>query len=65
MTVDTLRTFIAIVLPDPILRQLAQVQRQLERQAPPESIRWVKPEGIHLTLKFLGDTPVGKLDLSL
>jgi 2'-5' RNA ligase len=62
MTVDTRRTFIAIVLPEPIIRQLAQVQRQLERQAPLESVRWVKPEGIHLTLKFLGDTPVGKLD---
>lgn len=59
---ETLRTFIAIVLPDPIIRQLAQVQRQLERQAPSESVRWVRPEGIHLTLKFLGDTPVGKLD---
>lgn len=59
---ETVRTFIAIVLPESVIRQLAQVQRQLERQAPPESIRWVKPEGIHLTLKFLGDTPVGKLD---
>lgn len=59
---ETLRTFIAIVLPESVIRQLAQVQRQLERQAPPESVRWVKPEGVHLTLKFLGDTPVDKLD---
>ncbi len=59
---ETIRTFIAIVLPEGVIRQLAQVQRQLERQAPPESVRWAKPEGIHLTLKFLGDTPVGKLD---
>lgn len=59
---ETIRTFIAIVLPEPVIRQLAQVQRNLERQAPPESVRWVKSEGIHLTLKFLGDTPVGKLD---
>ncbi|MFN3763092.1 MAG: RNA 2',3'-cyclic phosphodiesterase, partial [Anaerolineae bacterium] len=59
---ETVRTFIAIILPESVIRQLAQVQRQLERQAPPESVRWVKPEGIHLTLKFLGDTPVGKLD---
>ncbi len=59
---ETIRTFIAIVLPEAVIRQLGQVQRQLERQAPPKSVRWVKPEGIHLTLKFLGDTPVGKLD---
>ncbi len=59
---ETIRTFIAIVLPEPLIRQLAQVQRQLERNAPPESVRWVNPEGIHLTLKFLGDTPVAKLE---
>lgn len=59
---ETIRTFVAIVLPEPLLRQLAQVQRQLEKKAPPESVRWVNPEGIHLTLKFLGDTPVAKLE---
>ncbi len=59
---ETVRTFIAIVLPDPVIRQLAQVQRQLEKSAPPGSVRWVNPEGIHLTLKFLGDTPVAKLE---
>ncbi|MCS7282551.1 MAG: RNA 2',3'-cyclic phosphodiesterase [Anaerolineae bacterium] len=59
---ESIRTFIAIVLPEPLIRQLAQVQQQLEKKAPPGSVRWVNPEGIHLTLKFLGDTPAAKLD---
>jgi 2'-5' RNA ligase len=58
---ETIRTFIAIPLPEPLLAQLARVQRQLEREVPPRSVRWVRPESIHLTLKFLGDTPTEKL----
>lgn len=57
----TIRAFIAIPLPQTLLRQLAQVQRQLEKEIPPGSVRWVRPEGIHLTLKFLGDTPLERL----
>lgn len=58
---ETIRAFIAIPLPDPVLEKLATVQRQLERQIPSGSVRWVRAEGIHLTLKFLGDTPLEKL----
>lgn len=58
---ETLRLFIAIPLPEMLLRQLAQVQRTLEKQMPAGVVRWVKPEGIHLTLKFLGDTPEGEV----
>ncbi|MCX7855894.1 MAG: RNA 2',3'-cyclic phosphodiesterase [Anaerolineae bacterium] len=56
-----IRAFIAIPLPEPLWRQLAQTQQMLEKQMPAGSVRWVKPEGIHLTLKFLGDTPEEKI----
>jgi 2'-5' RNA ligase len=58
---ETIRAFIAIPLPAPLLDKLAALQRRLERQIPPRSVRWVRAEGIHLTLKFLGDTPIERL----
>ena len=58
---ETIRTFIAIPLPTSMLKELTALQRHLEKQMPSRSVRWVRAEGIHLTLKFLGDTPVSKL----
>ena len=58
---ETIRTFIAIPLPHPLLEKLTALQRRLEKQIPPRSVRWVRAEGIHLTLKFLGDTPTEKV----
>jgi 2'-5' RNA ligase len=58
---ETVRAFIAVALPDALLRQLAGLQHRLEERVPQRSVRWVRPEGVHLTLKFLGDTPTEKL----
>jgi 2'-5' RNA ligase len=49
---ETVRTFVAIEVPPPIKEALARVQQTL-RQSGAE-VRWVRLEGIHLTLKFLG-----------
>jgi RNA 2',3'-cyclic 3'-phosphodiesterase len=49
------RAFIPIELPDRIRILLGQVIDQLESQVPEGSVRWVPPENVHLTLKFLGD----------
>ncbi len=58
---ETIRAFIAIPLPHSLLEKLAALQRQLEKQVPSRSVRWVRLDGIHLTLKFLGDTLTEKL----
>ncbi|MBI5378790.1 MAG: RNA 2',3'-cyclic phosphodiesterase [Nitrospirae bacterium] len=50
---ETVRTFVAIEVPPPIKEALARVQQTL-RQSGAE-VRWVRMEGIHLTLKFLGE----------
>lgn len=57
----TLRAFIAIELPDWLRDRLAQLQDELEVEGPPGVMRWVRPEGIHLTLKFLGEVPTAQL----
>jgi len=56
-----IRAFIAIPLPDSLLEELITVQKSLKKQTPRRSIRWTKPEGIHLTLKFLGDISTDSL----
>jgi 2'-5' RNA ligase len=59
---EMIRAFIAVPLPGSLLDELTSLQRRLKRCVPERSVRWVRPEGIHLTLKFLGDTPVDKLE---
>ena len=61
MPEDILRTFIAVELDRGIRNALGRIQERFKRQMPPGSVRWVAPQGIHLTLKFLGDTPAAKL----
>ena len=57
---QTIRAFIAIPLPTTFRQDLAELRQQLERLAP-DGVRWVAPQNIHLTLKFLGDTPRAQL----
>ncbi len=50
--------FIAISLPEDVRAALGQVTDRLAAQAPSRTVRWVKPELMHVTLRFLGDTAV-------
>jgi 2'-5' RNA ligase len=59
---DMWRLFIAVELPPAVLAQLAEIQDHLKKRTPPGTVRWVNPDGIHLTLKFLGDVSVTKRD---
>lgn len=59
---DMRRVFVAIKLPDPVIKVLADFQRELRHCD--LKIRWTRPETIHLTLKFLGDVhaeSIGKI----
>ncbi len=48
------RVFIAIPVDDSLRGQLERLQASLAARVPPKSVRWTRPEQIHLTLKFLG-----------
>ncbi len=55
-----MRTFIAIELPQEIKDSLAQLQDKLKASG--ADIKWVEPQNIHLTLKFLGEINEDKLN---
>jgi 2'-5' RNA ligase len=50
----TIRAFLAMDPPPEVLRRIADIQGVLKKTLR-DSISWVRPEGIHLTLKFFGD----------
>jgi len=55
-----MRTFIAIALPQEMRDYLACIQAELKKcQA---DVKWVQPENIHLTLKFLGERDEKKIE---
>jgi len=58
---EILRTFIAIELDETVRIAIGGVQGKLKRAAPPGGVKWVAPDSIHLTLKFLGDTPRSRI----
>ncbi len=60
---SVIRAFIAIELSPEIAACLAQVIAQLQGRLEGIPVRWMAPENIHLTLKFLGEVSPGNLHL--
>jgi len=56
----TIRTFIALELPPSVISLLEKVQEDLKSMG--LQAKWVRPENIHLTLKFLGNINPGDID---
>lgn len=56
---QALRVFIAVPLAGPLRSAVAQVR---ERFAGEPSVRWVAPDNLHITLRFLGAVPEARLD---
>ncbi len=57
---EQVRSFIAIELPEELKLLLVQLQAQLKSGNHP-LIKWVGPNSIHLTLKFLGNVPADSI----
>ena len=56
---ETVRTFVAIELPEEVRAYLADCQERLRRAG--GDVKWVRPDLIHLTLVFLGEVPTEAL----
>jgi 2'-5' RNA ligase len=59
---ETYRTFIAIEFPHEIRARVAAHIGRLRQALPDVSASWNREDTLHLTLKFLGDVPVKKVE---
>jgi 2'-5' RNA ligase len=57
---STVRTFVALELGAGMREALGALQASLRPRV--SGARWVRPEGIHLTLRFLGETPPDRIE---
>ena len=58
---DMMRAFIAVELPDVVVDELRRALSHIQG-AGIQNLRVVRPEGIHLTLKFLGDIEISQVE---
>ncbi len=54
-----MRSFIAIEIPDEIKKGLIEAQHRIKSSGVDAS--WPRPEGMHLTLKFMGEVPEARI----
>ncbi len=58
---NQIRSFIAIELPDELRQKLGELEARL-KSGGQRQVRWVNPNSIHLTLKFLGNITADKVN---
>ena len=59
---ETLRLFVALSIPDEVKNRIETVQSELRWLLPQKTARWTHREQFHLTLRFLGNVAVNRLD---
>lgn len=55
-----MRLFVALDFPDAVRQRLRELIAKLQPHS--SGARWVKPEGMHVTLKFIGSADADKVD---
>ena len=58
---EVVRAFFAIALPDATQRVVGERIARLAAAPEGRRVRWVRPEGLHVTLRFLGNVPVDRV----
>ena len=59
LTADSIRTFIAVAVETALAAEVKKVQQRLN--SPGGVVRWLNPEHLHLTLRFLGNVAADRL----
>lgn len=57
---EHVRLFVACEVPDEVRAGIGAVIEKLRGRSGVD-VRWIRPEGVHVTLKFLGEVPLKKL----
>ena len=55
-----IRTFIAIPVPESVFKLQSNLKNTISEKT--GKVRWVKRDQLHITLKFVGDTPEESID---
>ena len=58
---SVLRLFIAVALPKELKEKLESLISIMQVESS-QALRWQRPENLHITVKFLGDTGISKVD---
>jgi len=59
---DRIRVFCAVELPEEIRAAVAAHVARLRREFPDARASWVRPEGLHITLKFIGEVAAARVE---
>jgi 2'-5' RNA ligase len=59
------RAFVALKAPEGWRNGLRDLQSELKRNIPCPALKWVRPENIHLTLRFFGSVSNSDLDQAI
>jgi 2'-5' RNA ligase len=57
---DNVRVFVACEVPGEVQRTIGEITDKL-KETSGDDVRWVRPDGVHVTLKFLGEVSQKKL----
>jgi RNA 2',3'-cyclic 3'-phosphodiesterase len=55
------RLFVAFAAPDGVKLEIEKAQHELRRALPDGSVRWIRPDHFHLTLRFLGNVAIERI----
>ncbi len=55
-----MRIFVALEIPEEVRRAIAALVSRVEKTC--RGARWVRPESIHVTLKFIGEAPAEQVE---
>ena len=59
---ESIRVFCAVELPEAIRAAVAAHAARLRREFPEARASWVRPEGLHITLKFIGEVEAARVE---